>query len=1361
MHAAACLLLHGPIVHLSAFGCSTVFSCLDAPSEDILFGQALALTSFGHCIDLRLCSDQSLVRTDSLSPGSPPGACTHHFVLGTCPSSAGILVLQVLRFVLLAVLSALLCLSLLHLLPFSVTSLALGTAAPLLLSCMLPLNRAVVRTAFRSSRALRRSSPTASQLSNPRVTPSVLRHNGLGLSVSSRSQLSLFSTNTSSLKGRRSMSRPSLSQSLSGPSGATPGSSRQMVTPAHSTAVTLGTAAFEGLPPGYEIKETLNGSKAAAPYAVFTKDLEISAQDDMRYRLVRLSNGLEALVIQDPKTDKSSAAMDIRVGHLSDPEELQGLAHFCEHLLFMGTKKYPKENEYSEYLSNHSGGSNAYTGMDNTNYFFDVAPEHFEGALDRFAQFFLEPLFDPSCSEREIRAVDSEHKKNIQSDMWRGFQLDKTLSDPTHPYSHFGTGNYQTLWENPKSKGLDVRDELLKFHDQYYSANVMKLVVLGREDLDQLTSWVIDKFSGVRNTGRSPPLFDRSPLTPDQLQKQIFAKSVRDVRKLKIAFPIPDQGPHFRSKPGHFLSHFIGHEGEGSILSHLKKKGWCDRLSAGASGEANGFEFFKISIDLTQEGLRNHEKVLESVFKYIHLLRSSKLEEWTHDEVAQLSELMFRFKEKIDPADYASSTATQMQMPYPREWILSGGWLTREFDRPLIKQTLEHLTPQNCRVTVMAKTMPDGSSEWDSKEKWYGTEYSIRPLPQQLLALTEAPAKTNFEDLHLPKPNSFIPTEFNFKGPLAESQDRKPAPRPQLLLNNESMRVWHKLDDRFGLPKANVFFVLRNPLVNATPLTSIKTRMLIELVADALVEYSYDASLAGLSYMLDSQDQSLALSLSGYNDKIPVLARSILEKLANFQVDSRRFELVQDRVKRSYQNFEIEEPYRHANYYTTYLMQERMWTPQEKLRELEHLSVAEVQQFLPELLQRMHLEVLVHGNLDKAEAIDLSNMAWQTIKSRPVNPTELQSSRSLLLPEACNHVWELPVANKANVNSAIEYYVQVGDPNDVQLRSTLSLFSQIANEPVFDQLRTKEQLGYLVFSGLRRGVGSMGWRVLVQSERDADYLEGRVDAFLDTFKGTLERLTDAEFEAHKRSIIHKKLETVKNLPEESQRFWSPVFSGHYDFLARYADVEAIDSVTKQQILDLFNRYIHPASTQRSKLSVHLCSTATPGARFSSAAVDALQAALASQPGVDVPAAAYDELRASNPSVEAVKDMASDAMAQSPEPVAPELSKQLLNLIDQLAADHPYVENKSDGQASQNGDAAVQTSNQPVRSAIPPQPIHDPTLFKANLHTTKAATPVKPLAEFESDPSEQNEGEHVAAIAEKALLKFDTSTKANL
>lgn len=126
------------------------------------------------------------------------------------------------------------------------------------------------------------------------------------------------------------------------------------------------------------------------------------------------------------------------------------------------------------------GSSNAFTASDHTNYYFDVVPLQLSAALDRFAQFFLTPLFTESATDREVNAVDSEHVKNIPSDAWRLAQLEKSTSNPDHPYSKFGTGNKETLDTIPKERGIQVREELLKFHQKWYSANLMSLAVLGQ-----------------------------------------------------------------------------------------------------------------------------------------------------------------------------------------------------------------------------------------------------------------------------------------------------------------------------------------------------------------------------------------------------------------------------------------------------------------------------------------------------------------------------------------------------------------------------------------------------------------------------------------------------------------------------------------------------------------------------------------------------------------------------------------------------------------------------------------------------------------------------------------------------------------
>lgn len=202
-------------------------------------------------------------------------------------------------------------------------------------------------------------------------------------------------------------------------------------------------------------------------YALYTTPIVKSDNDANVYALIRLPNGLEAMIVHDPAADQPAASLSVRVGHYSDPDDLPGLAHALEHLMFQGTAKYPSENEYNAYLSGQGGWSNAFTATNETRYFFQVANEGgFPEALDRFAQFFVHPLFREDCVERELQAVNSEHEKNLSNDGWRVMQLARSLSKPSHPNHKFGTGNLETLWHGPKARGIDVRAEIIAFYHQ-------------------------------------------------------------------------------------------------------------------------------------------------------------------------------------------------------------------------------------------------------------------------------------------------------------------------------------------------------------------------------------------------------------------------------------------------------------------------------------------------------------------------------------------------------------------------------------------------------------------------------------------------------------------------------------------------------------------------------------------------------------------------------------------------------------------------------------------------------------------------------------------------------------------------------
>lgn len=105
--------------------------------------------------------------------------------------------------------------------------------------------------------------------------------------------------------------------------------------------------------------------------------IRTSKNDDRLYRYLRLPNNLRCLLVSDQDVEKSAACLHVGVGSLYDPLHVNGLAHFLEHMLFLGTEKYPEENAYSKFVQSNGGTKNAATSEDYTYYYFDVKNEAF------------------------------------------------------------------------------------------------------------------------------------------------------------------------------------------------------------------------------------------------------------------------------------------------------------------------------------------------------------------------------------------------------------------------------------------------------------------------------------------------------------------------------------------------------------------------------------------------------------------------------------------------------------------------------------------------------------------------------------------------------------------------------------------------------------------------------------------------------------------------------------------------------------------------------------------------------------------------------------------------------------------------
>lgn len=936
-----------------------------------------------------------------------------------------------------------------------------------------------------------------------------------------------------------------------------------------------------------------------------------SAEDNRQYRVIELTNGLRCVLVSDPTSEKAAAAMDVNVGHFSDPAQTPGLAHFLEHMLFLGTAKYPDENSYSAFLNKHGGGSNAYTSLQSTNYYFDVGAPHLEEALDRFAQFFIAPLFTVGATEREMNAVDSENAKNLQIDSRRLFQLSKATANPKHPMSKFGTGNLTTLRDEPLAAGIDIRAFLLDFHKTYYSASIMRLSIVGRQSLDQLQAWATEKFTPIVNTARDVPSFldCGAPFAP-QLGKIIKAVPIKDLRTIKIRWPYPSQYEHYRVGAARGLSHLLGHEGPGSVFAVLKKQGLVNSLMAGTSYDTREFALFGITIDLTEEGFKRWHEVVTTIYQYIALVNAMDETSWKklYAELHLLSALSFRFKGKEQPMGYATALADNMQQYAPRH-LLDGGYLSSDFDYSRIRGVLAALTPANSNIELVNKSF---AKECDQIERWYQTQYRIDDYDAKMVDKWNAPGTDS--QLFIAAPNDFIADDFSLVYPRSRAiteRGRKPVidaatetkstvpatdddnvddlvedkVPPTIIVDSPSCRAYHKLDATFFKPRLVVYMTLRSPIANESPLSRTLITLYGKMVRDLLNEETYAANLAGLKFSVSGNADGLEMDFGGYNQKLDVLIRKVVEKVKSCAVDDERFELIKEKFTRSLRDAANDQPYEHTSYHESMMVLDRMWHYKEKEAIMPRLTAADLRTFASRVLSQGFLDVLIHGNISAQDATALVNSVREILglDAKPLFGGELQHDRTVALPARHTFTHSFEVESKTEANAAAKAVFQLG-ADSLALRAPALVFAHLAKEPCYDQLRTKEQLGYLVWSNMGVHNGVLQYGITVQSSiKPAAYLHGRIEAWLSSFAQVLTSLTEAEFQQNLTAVIEERKIPPKTLSAQSDRYWREVTRQRFSFDIVDREVAQLRKLTLADVIAFYNKYLKSDAPERRKL----------------------------------------------------------------------------------------------------------------------------------------------------------------------------------
>lgn len=862
-----------------------------------------------------------------------------------------------------------------------------------------------------------------------------------------------------------------------------------------------------------------------------------SPADSRDYRHITLANGLNILLISDADTDKAAVAVDVQAGSYQDPDDRLGLAHFLEHMLFMGTDKYPDVDGYHEFIKANGGMSNAYTADDHTNYYFDINSDQLQPAMDRLAQFFIAPKLDPAYIEREKNAVDSEYKLHAREDMWRLYTAQNATANPAHPRSRFKIGSLETL----KNDDGQLWNKLQAFYQKYYVAPNMGVVVYGKESLDQLQKWATESFAAVQGGQKPNPLIGIAPYTADEQQVRINLIPLKDTRVLSLSFTLPSSLTYYRIKPQGYLSRIIGYEGEGSLHSYLKDKGWIDSLSSYTSDQPHEYSEFVVRMELTPKGLTHVDGITAVVFDYIELIRQQGLSEALYQEGQQTAELAFRFKEKESAQQTASGLATMMHH-LPAENLLNANYLYEFYDEALIRAQLQAMTPANLRQAVIAQGL-----ETNKVEPYFGTQYSVQPLSDILLKRLNTPQQ--HAELTIPTLNPFIAEDLSLK-------TNGEATEPHVVIDKKGLKLWSMTDTSFEMPKGVIRIMISTDKATASAANDMMTSLYQALLSRDLNEYGYPAKEAGLNYSIRSSARGLQISLSGYQDKQPKLLAEILKAMDTFKVDPQAFEQEKAFYIQQLSNKQFLTPYRLGFDALARSGYPSLASDENLLAAAKGITLAQFEAFRKTLFDHIHVEMMVYGNYSEAEAVKIAELVEQSM----LNDSN-RSDRFNLLAKFLGDRNEVDTLTIDHADSMIISYYQMPSTSNRE-RAKYALLGSLLATPFFNSLRTEQQLGYVVFASARPFEKHPGIVFVVQSPKmDTVGLEACIDLFLAGQVEALKTLDNAELEVYRQGLISNLLKKDANMKERYNRFWMGITSDETDFNNREAIAAEVASMT--------------------------------------------------------------------------------------------------------------------------------------------------------------------------------------------------------
>ncbi len=852
----------------------------------------------------------------------------------------------------------------------------------------------------------------------------------------------------------------------------------------------------------------------------------------MEFSSVLLPNQLDVLIVSDARFKKSSAAMAVAVGSLEDPENAQGMAHYLEHMLFLGTKEFPKSDEYSTYMETNGGWDNAYTSDEVTNYMFEVDNQAIEGALHRFSRFFSSPLFDAAYLEREKNAVNSEFEKNIKQDGWRVDRYINTLAQKDHPYRKFSTGNINTL------KSV-TRDNVISFYKKYYSANNMKLVVMSALPADQIRAQVVKYFSDVPNFNTTRPEYQDTYFDPKLEQRLHFIKTINDKEEMTLLFNVPDENKFWKTKPLAIISKLLGDEGPGSVLSILKKDGLALEMAV----SQDYWRTLSVDVTLTPKGRKQYQRVLSVIDKYIQYMREQKYPEYIFKDESAVRRIALDNLEPSSSGQRAASFSKSL-IDFPARDFLERNYLIQEYSPKDFEDFLAMLDMKKAHVLIMGKR-----EKTNKKESIFGVEYrqeklSFEPVKNQLA--TKYPVE-----------NKYIPNNFSLIA------NQRLLNEPQQKKTKSGSEIFVRTDTELGVAKSTVRFTIQGN----SSISSREAALLTLFVMgkeEELREWSYPISEAGARFSMNYGEipREMAITVSGYSQRLKEIFRDGVgspgtnRQLQELNISQATFDDMKLRFVRDLSNLEEAVAANRLGLEARHMQNAQSVHWKDLLNEARKAKFSEVKSFAKKFFTKISVRAIAYGNIDLKTVEEMLSFL-------PPATGELEKVKYRIVPE--QKTYSGPIKGQNNNHAMLTVYNMA--PWSVENHARVLVLGQLISQPYFSELRTNQQLGYVArASGVHQN-GFVGLNSMLQSPKvPSVMLQEKSHAFLLQFlEQKLSTLTDEELKPILSSIENELLMKPTTLQEREAEFFQAAVKYEGRFTIRNEIAAAVNKINAQQM----------------------------------------------------------------------------------------------------------------------------------------------------------------------------------------------------